>query len=126
MKVFENGTTWASKVNFADEHNVLVGYDTEQGCCEDAGYVFVPELPIGDVDIPNLAGHEFRHDQYVFDRDFCQTIQSSSLDAGEAVAFRLTSGSDTVYLILYNAHNGYYSHGFTFEVDGETKNEGHL
>lgn len=61
-------------------------------------------------------------DGWVFDVDFFQDVPhvDRQLDEGRMVAFRLVnSAGDEKFLHIFNAHNGYYSHGFTIEVGGE-------
>lgn len=130
MKVFEEGySSWPSKVNFADQNNVVVGYDLEQNCCETAGWFLTKTLPcVWDEREYAWGGEKIDHktvdlDPYVFDTAYFNEHPESpdsanSMDSGGAVAFRLTNGTDELFLVLYNIHNGYYSHGFTVEVGG--------
>lgn len=47
-------------------------------------------------------------------------MDSFDLDAGRMVAFKLTAlGKPDLFLHLYNAHNGYYGHGFEVKHGGE-------
>lgn len=121
MMVFERG----GKINFVDENNVVVGYDTEQSCCEKAGYYITPNI-IYSTDmkayIPNLAN-------YRFDTTFFQEkkMDEPMIEENYAV-FKLYSidKKPDLYLILYNAHNGYYSHGFECKVNGTIIHSGSL
>lgn len=45
---------------------------------------------------------------------------------GQTVVFRLFKGREQMFVVLQNHHNGYYSHGFNLDVEGETKVEGCL
>ncbi|MCP3703193.1 MAG: hypothetical protein GY954_09735 [Alteromonas sp.] len=127
MKIFTGSeSSWEEKVNFVDENDVFVGYDIGQDCCEHADYF------IADTITPysyNDEGQKVLPDveAYSFDRDFFQTIESPDLDAGGMVAFRLVaSGKPDLFLHLFNAHNGYYGHGFEVKHGGETVRNDYL
>lgn len=112
MIITDKESGWDSKVNFVDENDVFVGYDTCQCCCEDAGY-FISEDKNEQYRCDGNTNDEFVTDGYVFDVSYCVGVDSDDLDDGGQVCFRLTKdGSDDLYLHLYNSHNGYYSHGF--------------
>ena len=120
MKRFEKD----GKINFVDENNVYVGYDLVQDCCEDADWFLhkdrCAEMDPNGTSDPDLT--DFR-----FDVDFCEDVpECVGLDAGEMVRFRLTDGTETLYLHLYNCHNGYYGHGFTMEIGGKVRRSGTL
>lgn len=112
MKIFDRD----GKYNFVDTNNVFVGYDSYQCCCEDFGYVLCFKLP------DNLYNAEKLPDSaaegYVFDPDYFESRD-------DYVVFRLVQDNHPeIFLILYNFHNGYYSHGFTMSVDSVVKQEG--
>lgn len=121
MKIFDvTEGSWCNKVNFVDTNNVLLGYDLTQNCCEHADWFIseavqpyhykqvIPEIPMEELE------------PYVFDPEFFQEVTSEDLDEGGQVAFRLVAaGKPDLYVQLVNCHNGYYGHGFSFEVDGE-------
>ncbi len=126
MKYFDKD----GKHNFVDARNAFVGYDSGQGCCENADFALVRALPaaypaygteIGNIPVSEAEGYDF-------DPAFFQKIDdpSRALDDGGAVAFRLTRDTDELFLILYNCHNGYYGHGFDFTVGGVKVHEGIL
>lgn len=125
MKIFDKTTTsymssWQNKVNFVDKNNVIVGYDLTQDCCEDADW-FISTAPITN-QIPKEK-HKDTYDveDFNFDPNYRILIKGdwsdydrSFLDEGGMVIFRLVdSVGNELFLHLYNAHNGYYSHGFT-------------
>lgn len=125
MKIFNN-ESWSEKVNFVDENNVVVGYDMSQHCCENAGYYFTGDEPHekqavetrDDKDPPESELAPYR-----FDPEWFREL--SMVYDGGACAFRLTAPNlPDKYLVLFNSHNGYYSHGFTMEVGGVQKREG--
>lgn len=119
LKVFGVNEGWDSKVNFVDDKNVFVGFDTLQDCCEHVDWF------ISDKITEYRAFDGFDHfvesnkpkelKGYVFDRGFFCSIESSSLEAGKMVVFKLIhKDSNPLYLHLFNCHNGYYAHGFVF------------
>jgi len=139
MRIFETD----GKTNFCDTNDVLVGFDSWQSCCEDFGHVFTLAAPTEyrelpkEVEVPNL-------EDLVFDPEFFNDFDNG--ESGWAV-FRLflpqrqesdrvmrekervlkANGTITeVFLLLYNHHNGYYSHGFTMENKGTMLREGSL
>ena len=129
MKMFQCGRPHYAKVNFVDENGVLVGYDTEQDCCEQAGWAITGEaaLPEGEgvstwerlaePTANELAGFVFDVDYFTEDRR-----ESKYDDERNSVTFRMTKGGEPdKYLHLYNSHNGYYGHGFELEVGGDKK-----
>lgn len=121
MRIFNKGEgSYESVVNFVDENNVLVGYDTNQDCCEHAGWRIKESLtPYSYKD--NTPENETSLDlsQYSFDIEFFESLDGGDLDAGRMVIFKLIAPNlDDLFLHLFNAHNGYYSHGFVLESDG--------
>lgn len=112
MKKFERD----GKINFVDANNAFVGYDTEQCCCEDAGWFFAsePRDQIGlerDPSDDELA-------PLVFDPEFFEERTHDSLDAGAIAIFKLVGDGGPLYLHIYNSHNGYYGHGFESVIGG--------
>lgn len=126
MKIFSEVEAFDSKVNFIDKENVLVGYDLSQSCCEVAGY-FISDKEWAEV-IPQKDSIETGLEDYVFDRGyFVEVEDTSQLDCGGMVRFRLVArGKPSLYLHLYNIHNGYYSHGFKYSQGKTVFKEGHL
>lgn len=128
MKTFNpDHYPWKYKVNFVDDNNVLVGYDLSQQCCEQASW-FITDLPI-DLEniIPATQDQPLDLPGYNFDPSYRVTHTPSILDEGSITSFRLTnSKGDEKFLHLYNCHNGYYSHGFTFQAPDQPLEEGCL
>jgi len=128
MRVFASaGFPWGDKVNFVDGNNVLVGFDTDQSCCEHAGWTILPHpatdaAPAPDP-LPDL-------EPYYFDTYACPmrgTIPDSILDAGDSISFKLVAHDlPPLWLTLFNCHNGYYSHGFSQSIGGKLALEGSL
>jgi hypothetical protein len=115
MVVIENKEKWGGKVNFVDSNNVFVGFDTDQSCCEHAGWFIDLEKKSEEqdhtCDLDDLGN-------YVFDVDFFEKIDGGDhFDGGGMVIFRLVNGNKEAFLHLYNVQNGYYSHGFEMKQD---------
>ena len=120
MRMFEHD----EHVNFIDSKDRFVGYEFGQCCCELVGWSITRTLPEDGADeVPNPIA-DFDLAGYDFDPDFFAEI----VDAGEGgfAVFRLRKADDEVYLVIYNHHNGYYSHGFTARVGGVVPSEGSL
>ena len=128
MKIFDKD----SKTNFVDDNNCFVGFDNYQCCCEEFGYLLTKSYktcePIGLED----AALEVFLEGYNFDKlwnkpegeEIAEVVTCN--DEGGEVAFRLTKGEEEIFLVLYNHHNGYYSHGFFFKDGDTTVEQGHL
>lgn len=128
MKIFNQTDTWLEKVNFVDKNNCFVGYDLSQSCCEKAGW-FISDSkqlkPQPRTETPTELP------DWAFDPTFIEFVRPvedsySPLDEGGMVIFRLVNNSEEKFLHLYNCHNGYYSHGFTFTANTEVLHEGHI
>jgi hypothetical protein len=122
MRIFDSaeGRFSHKAINFVDENNVLVGFDMSQDCCESFGWYIRTEPTPYVRDLSNTENSPPNIEAYNFDPEYCEEIESSSLDAGGEVVFRLTADNlPDLFLHLYNSHNGYYSHGFTVSIGGE-------
>ena len=133
MRIFEKD----EKTNFVDENNLFVGYDTSQHCCEDFGWAIVEKLPWVDILDPKLHieqngvayTYEFSLENYRFDpafiRKFTQETDGyGSSSQGGFVVFKLddvTKGDPELYLVLWNFHTGFYSHGFEYKMQENQK-----
>ena len=117
MKIFDSRNGWSSKVNFVDENNLVVGYDMSQGCCEVANWYIADQVTNRD---PEKSYEEGAFEGFVFDPDFFEDVDGN-YDAGGCVAFKLVKeNANPLYLHIYNSHNGYYGHGFSFQIlEGE-------
>lgn len=127
MQVFDAKSGWGSKVNFVDEHNVLVGYDLSQNCCETADW-FISEKVESDYEFgSDLNQPRESLGAYVFDAAFHKQFPAPGLDEGEMAVFKLVcDGKPDMFLHLFNCHNGYYSHGFEQKVGDIVVREGYL
>lgn len=112
------------KYNFVDRHNVLVGYDSITACCESVGYIVSEAQDLDDdpfIECYCPADVE----PYRFDPHWFRETKPGWVDVGGVVSFRLVAdGLPNLYLKLYNAQNGYYSHGFTVDIGGHKIREG--
>ena len=139
MKIFEQGY----KTNFVDEDDVLVGFDTSQLCCEDFGWFLTATQPTED-NIDDLRdGHTETsedHPNWYFDREYFDEL-SGEFNYDAFAVFKLVhrrqendarmrqrerNAPRHMYLVLFNSHNGYYSHGFEVTVGGQTLRTGSL
>lgn len=119
MKIIFCNKRSGYSVNFIDRHDVYVGYDLEQSCCENADYYFI--LPDGTETEHGLE--ESPLEEFVFDTSFTHTSGYGSGGDGGQAKFRLTKGNQEAFLIIFNDHNGYYSHGFIFSHGDTTETE---
>lgn len=119
MKIFNNSEPWTEKVNFVDENNVVLGYDMSPSCCESFGW-FIADRVVSTMAEYNQLNQTFNDDDYTdwrFDPHFFQDGGDESGYDVEAMAiFRIVDQTtmESRYIHLYNMHNGYYSHGFSF------------
>lgn len=134
MKVFDRVEGFESKVNFVDKYNVVLGYDLDTQCCEQAGYLFHKDLLPVDFKFYAPGAVEIKPtpdelEDYYFDTPF--RVEVHDHDENNWVTFRLIKlGSgrkreDDIYLTIFNCHNGYYSHNFTFTARANST-EGYL
>jgi hypothetical protein len=123
---------WATKVNFVDDNNVLVGYDFAGSCCEQFGWYIHDKVtnngedPVFSDGLDGNALNEFLK-EWTFDTSFFQQLEEGEPGDVRAIAvFCLVNGDNKLFLHLYNEHNGYYSHGFDFSKDGQIIHTGSL
>lgn len=116
MKLFTREGEW----NWVDANNVVLGFRNDIECCENFGFNYSHTVPscAADVDaLEAMAPEPDLLDQYFFDTSFFRDL-SARTDTG-GVVFRLVADSrPDLYLILFNHHNGYYSHGFSLFDEG--------
>lgn len=131
MKIFNATEPWTEKVNFVDENNVVLGYDMGSQCCESFGW-FIADRIISDMKDYHSLGRTFDNDDYTdwrFDPHFFQSGGDGSGYDVEAMAiFRIVEQTtkESRYIHLYNMHNGYYSHGFSFTQSDTSIQRGSL
>ncbi len=118
MKVFITVVKDDKKVNFVDEYNTFIGFDTTQQCCENAGWYISEELR-DDVEdgITILEGL----DPYKIDKEYFEEVSSPQECDATIVRFKLTAPElPDLYLHLFNVQNGFYSHGLSVIHNGTT------
>ena len=121
MKILNGQQPWPSKVNFVDENEVYLGFDTDDDCCAHGGWFMLddaeawPSKDTGDwpkepEPYPDLPG-------WTFDTGYFKErgIPGEYAEGG-AVQFRIVNGGDQKFITLFNCHNGYYGKGFKFTV----------
>lgn len=115
MKLFDktNGP-WDSKVNYVDAANRVLGYDMFRDCCESFGHGVFSSVRLVDRDTASEA-HEIAAYSFANDEPTALKAPGEHDDAGGSVCFRIcAAGLPDLFVILWNYHNGYYSHGFDF------------
>ncbi len=123
MHIFDRN----GKINFIDNNNVIVGFDFKGQCCERFEWAFVVEYS-QDIEPHSMVDESksiLDFERYVFDTENKGIeFTSGKFEDGGAVVFELylpvwvkgkgyVKSETKAFLILVNAHNGYYSHGFT-------------
>lgn len=121
MKIFNKTENWSSKVNFVDDNNVVLGYDTDQSCCEYADW-FIADAPtekcVDRKDTPDGTPEEMPG--WNFDPTYIREVSGESeFDAGGMAIFRIVKDGAEKFVHIFNSHNGYYGHGFDFK-SGDT------
>jgi len=129
------------KYNFVDENNVYLGYDSNRQCCETAGF-FIDALPLKDGE--DISGKDYcvvpDLDDFRFDPSFFQCVDAVDDDcpgaSSQVAVFRIVNDdndkndkndkSESLYIHLFNTHNGYYAHGFSFKQDDNKIQSGKL
>lgn len=106
--------TWGDKINFVDK-NYFVGYDYNFRCCENFGYNIIGEDSIIDTTEDKVEISDMDLKRAYFEG----TYLKSNL---EEIRFPIIVGEEKYFLVLYNYHNGYYSHNFTFKKNGLNEN----
>ncbi len=108
------------KHNFVDENNVFLGYDNTQDCCEHADWYLADEVPSSVNTNRSGAPDGFDFGPYRFDATFFAEVgDERSLDFGNSAIFKIVApGLPDKFIVLFNAHNGYYGHGFVMKHGG--------
>jgi hypothetical protein len=144
MKLFVTGHS----VNWVDKNNRMAGYTLERDCCEYSGfYVSNAEDEVtGEHSVLNYRGNcvvPYRELNEEINKvaanafweswDFTGNYRINSVRTGEdeegrrTVAFEIENqNNEKKWLILFNDHNGWYSHGFQFKKGDEVIAEGEL
>jgi len=122
MKILKHEGENHEKVNFVDKNNVFVGYDMEQICCEHFAWFISEKEETKVFEFVDCEKTLVDVENYVFDTNYFEEhIKAGKVKNtdkyGWMVRFRLTNGENELFLHLYNAQNGYYSHGFEAKID---------
>ena len=105
------------KVNWIDKNDVYVGYDTSTSCCETADW-FVSDVMVktdaefNAIEESPMFQLEVDFSPYTFDPSVAEVVDGVLDDGGIAIFRMVTDDGYESFLHLYNAHNGYYGHGF--------------
>jgi len=133
MTIFDKTPNFNDKVNFVDKHNVFVGYHVDHHCCECVGWFIEPLLTVYDNDVHGAEDWQRppypNMEPYVFDVAYFNVlpkVEDVDYDrVAHTIAFKLVcEGKPDMYLHLFNCHNGFYTHDFTFVDNGFTIQEG--
>ena len=115
------------KINFIDHNDNFVGFSTDQRCCEDFGVLIFTKLhrywENSKLDKTNIGNYTFDVDNQEISEEDKATIRSfveKRIDHDEddfsrelyihIVRMKKGDGKRPAYLVMYNEHNGYYSH----------------
>ena len=126
MKVVINDKDFNESINFIDRHDMFLGFDLSQCCCEETGwFVHDSETPSDDFPasspVEELEGYYFNPFP-IEDSPVIEAPLDYSSDDVESqhVCFEIYHDTKEVkYLHIYNYHNGYYGHEFILKR-GET------
>ena len=115
------------KINFIDHNDNFVGFSTDQRCCEDHGILIFTKLhrywENSKLDKTNIGNYTFDVENQEISEEDEATIRSfveKRIDHDEddfsrelcihIVRMKKGDGKRPAYLVMYNEHNGYYSH----------------
>ena len=142
MKIFIQVSPATHAINFVDEKNRVLGWDAEQQCCEGFSCVLTSFEPKPDEENPGarkkvkMADHDTINLCRYWMANTTIDMPGWEIDAdffkqhGNTVWFRLVGKVEgdemELFVVLRNSHNGYYSHGFSLDVGGQTKRKGSL
>jgi len=125
MKLITCNKEWCENINFVDKNDLILGYDLERDCCEVPGWFIAAEVSQVTIPVPDMVLPD-DIDDYVFDPEFFQRIDDD-LEENHVAVFRIvTALGDERFLHLFNCHNGYHAHWFTFKKGDETIQQGRL
>jgi len=127
IKVFHTEEGYSDKWNFVDDENHMVGYDIADDCCSHGGFFISETIEDSPYDDRPKTDNSCDLSTYKFDTSFFKSIDPGDdpYSQGKTVVFKMISESKpTLYLHLFNVHNGYYSKGFEASF-GEIR-EGHV
>jgi len=112
MKRF-TGAPWPSKINYVDKNNVILGFANSQDCCEDFGHGVYAKIPTSTQD-PELDNVDLEPYSFAANAKPIDCLESG--ECGGGLAFKITAkNKKSLYVVIWNHHNGYYSHGFVWK-----------
>ncbi len=121
MKRFAKQAKWESKINYVDSNNRLVGFDVAQSCCEWFGHAVCKTIPKTNQELEDYEGFKEEDlSDYCFVDEEPTTVKEIDVEEGGTLAFRLHAPArPDLFVVIWNHHNGYYSHGFeTWREEG--------
>lgn len=135
MKVFICNNNFGESINFIEDENTFVGFSNSQECCECFGWSMHEEgakdndpevnaTPTTLAERIEEQGLQCSYPGYCFDKKYVKEINLGHDEGGKVMFRLLKDGAPNLILTLYNYHNGYYSHGFTFTVKGKIVSDG--
>lgn len=132
MKIFISN----KKLNIVDKNNRFIGFDYESQCCELYGAILTSKIDDIELIVKSESDRHAAQDAllnadisgYVFDPDF-HLIKTFEYDFsnGNLAIFRILSlENEDRYIAIFNIHNGYYCHNFSFCKDTVVEFSGSL
>ena len=117
MKVFTpDNSPWDAKVNYVDKNNRVLGYSMSKSCCESFGHCVLAELPASEGAPDDNALSSPVLEPYLFTPEAPTLLSLNDADKGGGLAFRIVAdGLSDLWVVIWNFHNGYYSHGWEFD-----------
>ena len=117
MKVFTtDNSPWNAEVNYVDKNNRVLGYSMSQDCCEIFGHCVLAKLPAPEGEPDDHALPDSVLEPYSFSPEAPAPLPSRRADEGSVLAFRIVAdGLPDLWVVIWNFHNGYYSHGWEFD-----------
>lgn len=102
-----------------DKQTIYIGIDNGQNCCENWGYI------TSEDDVQDFVGATLLGISVV--DDACKVYDVLQNDYKEAAAMfvNLDTSKGLLQLVLYNEHNGYYSHAVVIRSEQLTE-DSHL
>mgnify|MGYP001613216559 CR=1 FL=1 len=95
------------------ERRFVIGIGNVRGCCERWGSTAPPGLL-------DFVGATIEKGGY----SVVEMDDSDSYDTGGIATLCINTSKGTLELAVFNYHNGYYGHAWSFKIDDETKESG--
>lgn len=129
VKFFESKDKWGGvKWNWVSDTDSFIGFDASSICCESFGYFYSEKVNGGE----NSYLYETVHKKLKSgDNNFdLGIVEVEEMGEGFGISKEtyvyielLDKDFDELvcYIVLYNLHNGFYSHGLTYKTTYEEK-----